>query len=256
MDVQNANAVQGVQMDDVEALLDDLDLGDNDQVELEAVEEEVVEASGEEEVVSEELADGEIADLDLQLAKDEVYEEQEAKSDTDMEAPAAAAAAQAANPPKKGKAAGAKKSATPAAPRTARDLNSVDASLFVLEGDAAAFDQAQLDANKATVMGTIPAQKKIAEKFENLFTSLAAGKQPSVYVVQAFKLLDEKKSITSADIVASFKGSYKQGTAMSQSGQIMKLFDTVKIASRTGNKLVLNDNSTVADRIRQAITKP
>ena len=33
---------------------------------------------------------------------------------------------------------------------------------------------------------------------------------------------------------------------MSQAGQIMNLFDVVKIATRTKNTLVLNENSVVA----------
>ena len=60
----------------------------------------------------------------------------------------------------------------------------------------------------------MPKQNKIAEKFENLFQQLGNGKLPSVYVVQAFKLLESKKSVTSADIVADFKTTYKQGTAV------------------------------------------
>ena len=100
-----------------------------------------------------------------------------------------------------------------------------------------------------------PAQVKIAEKFENLFTALSVGKAPSTYVMIAFKLLDEKKTVTSADIVAAYKASgLGEGTARSQSGQIMHLFATVEIATRVGQTLTLNASSTIADRIRKVIS--
>jgi hypothetical protein len=202
------------------------------------------------------MADEEIQDLELSLQKDELYSGQEASTEMDTNAPAEAEAAKQAAPVRKKKAAGTAAPKTPGVARTPRDLATVDAKFFVLEGDVASMDQATLDANKAAVLSTIPSQKKIAEKFENLFASLSVGKQPSVYVVQAFKLLDAKKSVTSADIVAAFKGAYAQGTAMSQSGQIMNLFATVKIATRTKNALVLNEDSAIAALIRTAIAKP
>ncbi|MER9176230.1 hypothetical protein NKH72_21880 [Mesorhizobium sp. M0955] len=228
-------------IESVESLLEGLELDDNETVELEAVEE----------VIGDDIAEEEVQDLELSLEREEAYNDQEGGVSADMntEAPAQAQAAQAAKKPARApKAAG--------VARTPRDLATVDAAFFVLEGDAATMDAAALDANKAAVMSTVPSQKKIAEKFENLFSALSVGKQPSVYVVQAFKLLDAKKTLTSTDIVASFKGSYKQGTAMSQAGQIMNLFDVVKIAKRTKNTLVLNEDSVVAERIRTAITKP
>lgn len=240
------NEMPATDIESVEALLDDLDLGDGDVAELETAEEVI------EDIVGDDIADEEVQDLELQLEREEAYNEQDGGASADMntEAPAQAQAAKAATTkaPRAPKAAG--------VPRTPRDLATVDAAFFVLEGDAADMDQAALDANKAAVMSTVPTQKKIAEKFENLFSALSVGKQPSVYVVQAFKLLDDKKTLTSTDIVASFKGSYKQGTAMSQAGQIMNLFDVVKIAKRTKNTLVLNENSVIAERIRTAIAKP
>lgn len=108
-----------------------------------------------------------------------------------------------------------------------------------------------LATNKQEVIAAKPEQKKIGEKFVNLFVSLNAGKQPSVYITQAFKMLEEKKTFTGAELTAMLKVSYDQGTAQSQSGQIMTLFAAVKIATRNKNSLTLNDNSVVAERLRK-----
>lgn len=244
------NETAAADAENVEALLADLDLGDDD-VELEAIEEEVVEAEaeGEIEISEDEVTEDDLRDLELHEEREAVYQEQESEIDAN---PAAVKEAKA----DKGKSEAGKKRAQGKAastPRTPRDLNSVPAEFFVLEGDVSAMSDADKDAAKTATMALKPTQKKIAEKFENLFQALSVGKQPSVYVVQAFKLLDEKKTVTSSDIVAAFKGSYSQGTSMSQTGQIMNLFAAVKIATRTKSTLALNENSVVAQRLRDVI---
>lgn len=243
------NETSAAEVESIEALLGELDLGD-ETVEIEALEE-IVEEDLAELELSEEADDAELRDLELQIEREEVYSEQESDTDADAGAVAIAKEERKKNPIKvKGSGSKAKTTGTP---RVARDLNAVAGEFFVLEGDVSAMSDADKDAAKATTMTLVPTQKKIAEKFENLFTSIAAGRQPSVYVVQAFKLLDEKKVVASADIVATFKGSYSQGTSMSQAGQIMNLFAAVKIADRTKSSLTLNENSVVAQRIRDVI---
>ncbi|QIG69163.1 hypothetical protein EVB77_129 [Rhizobium phage RHph_N1_10] len=195
-------------------------------------------------VTEEDLDNVDIDALEMNLDREEGYASQESETDIPQNAAGAVAAARAQPAtPRAPRAAG--------TPRTPRDMASLDAKVFVLEGDAASMTDEDLAANKTAVMGALPTQKKIAEKFENLFAALNAGKQPSVYVVQAFKLLDEKKTLSGTDITTMFKASYKQGTAQSQSGQVMTLFEATKIATRTKNTLVLNENSTVAQRLRE-----
>lgn len=137
-----------------------------------------------------------------------------------------------------------------AAPRMPRDLNAIGDEHFSLY-------IAGTNPDKATVIGMIPKQKKIAEKFENLFAAISIGKSPSVYVMQCFAMLDEKKTVTSADLVAGLCASnsragkpYDDGTARSQTGQIMALFDVVGIAKRSGNVLTLNTDSAIAAKLR------
>lgn len=248
--VANENAAADVES--VEALLADLDLGDEETT-LEAVEE-LIEDEDEaiEEIVEDEVTDDDLRDLELREEREQVYQEQESEADAN---PAAVKEAQT---DEKKRAAGKKRAQgssgkSASTPRAPRDLSSIAAEFFVLEGDVSAMSDADKEAAKTATMALKPTQKKIAEKFENLFQALSVGKLPSVYVVQAFKLLDQKEVVTSSDIVASFKMTYKQGTAMSQTGQIMNLFHAVKIATRSGQTLTLNKDSVVAQRLRDAI---
>ncbi|CAO3459608.1 hypothetical protein [Azospirillum argentinense] len=107
---------------------------------------------------------------------------------------------------------------------------------------------------KEIVLAQRPAQKKIAEKFDNILCNIASGRLPSVYTMVAYNVVKAKGTATSADIVAAMTGgagpkAYSIGTARSQTGQLMALFDTLKIAKRSGNTLTLNPNSTLAAAI-------
>lgn len=267
----NVNALSGAAVQNIDEMLADLDLdieleAGNDEVEeiveVEAaaedadavveVMEESAEAEAEVEATHEELdANLDIDDLDIALARSEGYESQESDVQTVEDADQALADAKANKPARKKAASSTPR--TPGVPRSTKSLPDLEPATFVLEGDASAMSATELDDAKAAVLAAVPSQKKIAEKYENLFQALAANKQPSVYVVGAFKLLEQKGEFTSAELVGAFKGSYSQGTAQSQAGQIMNLFDRVKIASRSGNKLTANPNSVVAAKIRKIL---
>jgi hypothetical protein len=235
----------------VENILDDLEIGGDENAEMQAIEEIIEDEPLGELDLGEDVGDDELRSLEISMERDEAYQEQTSELEANAEAAKTAQAERKKNPVKVSrKSAGAKTAGTS---RTSRDLNAVPAEMFVLEGDVAAMSDEDKDAAKVATLALMPTQKKIAEKFDNLFCALAAGKQPSVYVVQAFKLLDEKKAISSKDVVASFKGRYSQGTAMSQAGQIMNLFATVKIATRAKSDLTLNENSVMAQRLRDVI---
>lgn len=135
--------------------------------------------------------------------------------------------------------------------RIEKDLSAIDAKLFQLSSAVEPSDAAAAEQNKVDVLATRPAQVKIAEKFDNLFTSLNSGRKPSTYVMQAFEALEAKGELTSADVVATFKAAgLGDGTAQSQAGQIMVLFNVVGIAKRDGQKLTALKDSMIADRIR------
>lgn len=229
----------------VNELLDELDLG------LDAVEdsEPVIEAAegAIEEIVIEDVLDEETLNaLGADIARTEIYEDQESTTTVDTEA---AAAAKTENKTKK-----APKAAGTGTPRAPKDLASLPEAIFQLEsGDTADA------ANKTAVMAMIPGQKKIAEKFENLFSALAADKQPSTYTTIAFQALDKTGTLTSSELIAAYKTvgaksdteGYNDGTARSQAGQLMALFETVKIARRSSQTLTLNKDSVLAELLRK-----
>lgn len=143
-----------------------------------------------------------------------------------------------------------KDSSAPKKERAPRDLNSLDDAVFALvEGEAA---------DKAHVLSLVPKQKKVIEKFENLFQAIAAGKQPSVYTMSCFNVVADKGTCTQSDLVAALmstslkKGgkTYNEGTARSQAGQMMALFGIVGIASREKNTLTFNPKSAIAAKLK------
>jgi hypothetical protein len=137
--------------------------------------------------------------------------------------------------------------------RIPRDLNTVAPEFFVLNGDPATLSDEEKDKAKADTLALRDGitQVKVIEKFENLITALSVGKEPSTYTKIAFDLLDGKKAVASADIIGAYKASgLKEGTARSQTGQMMTLFAAVGIATRTGQKLELREDSRLAERLR------
>lgn len=225
--------VVAADLETVENALNDLDLGEDTVEELE----DLVAADAE-------LDDEDVRALEASSAREEAYREQDGGVDVDASKVAAKKEAKATKKPKAA-------TGTPRAPRI--DLASIPGETFVLAGDVSKMKPDEIEACKKATIAARPAQKKIGEKFDNLFQALHGGKLPSTYVVQAFKNLDENKSITSSDIAAMFKGTYSAGTAMSQTGQIMNLFEAVGIAKREKSALTLNADSNVAARLRQLI---
>lgn len=223
---------------------------------LEAVDETIVEEIVEEGSTEVTAADGALADdllrdLDIGLEIAETYAESKPDSADPAGAKTKAASTKTTKEPKVAKEKKVK-AAGDATTRTPRDITTVSPEFFALTEPA---DGADLDAIKVATMALKPTQKKVAEKFDNLFTSLSVAKAPSTYVMIAFKLLDDKKECTSTDIVAAYKAAdLGEGTARSQSGQIMNLFAAVGIADRVGQVLKLRSDSKIAERIRSLPT--
>jgi hypothetical protein len=128
-----------------------------------------------------------------------------------------------------------------------RDMSAVSPEIFWLSGDHMSASEDDVKANRDAVQASIPSQVKVADKFQNMFLSMASGALPSRYTVTAFKALNVGGSVTSADICAAFKSEgLGEGTARSQSGQIMVLFPALGIADRDGKSLKLKPSSNVA----------
>lgn len=257
MDANN-KTVSATDMSEIDNLLGDLEIsGSDDDLEelIEAVDQAVADVVVENPEIDTSLDDLTLDESDLRKVEATI-ERQEAYAEQESAIAAAPATTQtvvkASKTPR-----------APAAPRVARDLNSVASEYFLLEVSSVPLDDAALDQVKADTLKLIPTQKKVAEKFENLFTSLASGRAPSTFVVMAFNLLEKTGTMSSTELVAAYKMAgaksdtegYNEGTARSQAGQIMNLFDTVKIATRTKQSLELNANSAVAVKLR-AILNP
>lgn len=257
MDANN-KTVSATDMSEIDNLLGDLEIsGSDDDLEelIEAVDQAVADVVVESPEIDTSLDDLTLDESDLRKVEATI-ERQEAYAEQESAIAAAPATTQtvvkASKTPR-----------APATPRVARDLNSVAPEYFLLEVSSVPLNDAELDQVKADTLKLIPVQKKVAEKFENLFTSLASGRAPSTFIVMAFNLLEKTGTMSSTELVAAYKmigaksdtEGYNEGTARSQAGQIMNLFDTVKIATRTKQSLELNANSAVAVKLR-AILNP
>lgn len=137
-----------------------------------------------------------------------------------------------------------------AAPKVERDLAALPREAFVLLTSQNDDDHFDLDANKTAVLALRPTQKKVADKFDNLFVAVNAGRDPSVYVTACLKTLVAKGTVTTNDLVTALTESkYTIGTARSQAGQVMALFATLKIGMRSGQTLTLNPDSLLVEKL-------
>lgn len=220
----------------VEGLLDDLELGP------ETGSDEVIEHVGE-------LDAAGVDAVEAAVAKAEAYEEQPVAATT-IEAPAVTEPTTETTTKKARKA----RTAKVAKAKVERDLSVLPVEVFTLNGEDAD------EAGRAATIALRPTQKKIGEKFDNLFQSIAAGRKPSVYTMTCFAELYGRGEVTSADLVAALqkvtstfgknKGSgYNISTARSQAGQMMTLFSVLGIATRSEQTLTFNKNSTLAAKL-------
>lgn len=251
----NDKVVTAADMSDIDNILGDLEISGSDDADIEELIEAVDQAAAGIEVTDIDttlddltLDESDLRKVEATVERQEAYEEQESV----IAAPIA---------PTQTVVKAAKTPRAPSAPRVARDLNSLAPEHFQLEVSTAPLDEAALDQIKTDTLKLIPTQKKVAEKFENLFTTLAANRAPSTFVVMAFNLLEKTGVMSSTELVAAYKTvgaksdteGYNEGTARSQAGQIMNLFDAVKIATRTKQSLELNANSAIAAKLRTVL---
>jgi len=233
--------------DDIEALLGAIDIDEPTGAAVEEIieDEMVEEAAGSLELDEIEVGgaadDEELRALEMSLTKSEAYET--AESEIEVISAEEVLSGSAETKTAKPKAARTK-SAKPAAPKVERDLKALPDSAFQmsLTSDPAS--------DKTTLLAARPSQKKIAEKFDQTIAALHAGRVPSTYVMDCFKILHAKHSVTATDLVAALKADgYSDGTARSQVGQIMVLFDVLGIADRAKGMLQIKADSTFAVKL-------
>lgn len=233
--------------DAIDAALDDLFLEEIEASEAVTDAAEIIEEP------VEELSDEEERVLAAEITKSEAYEGQELdsaaieidpeslKKPSKVKKPRAAKAAKAPRTPKSEKAV------------VVRDLRSLPPEAFVTTPEA----PSDLEANKEAILSSLPTQKKVKEKVENLLISLHAGRKPSVYTLEVFKALNVMGTASSRKLVEvlvstpSRSGSfYSNGTANAQVGQMMIAFDKLGIAKRNGQELTLIEDSPLVSKLR------
>lgn len=98
-------------------------------------------------------------------------------------------------------------------------------------------------------------QKKVAEKIIILFTMFAKHDNWNEVMRRTFKVL-----LRDGYIVGGVQGNlakelfakpYSKGTVLAQTGQMMQMLPLLKIAKKQGNKLVLNENSTIIEKVKK-----
>ena len=93
--------------------------------------------------------------------------------------------------------------------------------------------------------------KKQGQKAINTFKWLSNGNKLEGYVAQALALIVDKGEMTSNDLREHYLAHpYSQGTANSQTNQIMSLFPVLGIATRDSKSLTLNPNSTIVEHYK------
>ena len=230
---------------DLDAMLADFNI--DDLTEIEASAEEFVEETIEEPV---DLDPAAVDMLENDLTRGEIYAESESDGTVEELAEPDETETVEAKPvkEKKVRAAGA-----PKKPAIERDLSALP--------DEAFRTSTLTTPDRAVLMAQRPTQKKIAEKFDQTIIALAAGRKPSCYVMDCFAVLDAKKTVTSSELVATLMSmkvhhgktvgeNYNEGTARSQAGQIMVLFQVLGIADRVGQSLSLLSHSRFAEHLR------
>jgi hypothetical protein len=96
-----------------------------------------------------------------------------------------------------------------------------------------------------------PRQKKVAAKFDNLLNSLADNHRPSLYTLEAFRVLDAKGRVTQAELRNIFTlDGYSDATAKAEANQTAMLFKAVGIAMQVNDNLWIVKDSEIAKRLR------
>lgn len=98
-------------------------------------------------------------------------------------------------------------------------------------------------------------QKKVAEKIIILFTMFAKHDNWNEVMRRTFKVL-----LRDGYIVGGVQGNlakelfakpYSKGTVLAQTGQMMQMLPLLKIVKKQGTKLVLNENSTIIEKVKK-----
>jgi len=227
----NANAettvTEAVDAELAELLGSDVEIIEESEPEVAA--EELVEAAAEEDI------EAAVNEVEMNEAKQEAYQNQPAeKKKTEKEAK------QAKSKPKK--------ASKPKAP-SVTGMATSEAVKTILGTDwekNLVLDAANPESPDVILSRLDSLAKKQSMKAVNVFKWIQRGNNLEGYVSKALDLLIKNGSMSSENLREHYLAHpYSQGTANSQSNQIMSLFPALSIAQRDGKTLTLNENSTI-----------
>lgn len=124
----------------------------------------------------------------------------------------------------------------------------------VVEADQMTMDEdaRKLSVNEFLVNEVDTLAKKVKEKAINVFLAIDGKASLSVFTKIAIDMLAEKKELTSSELKNRYLGRpYSPGTAGAQSSQMMKLLPALKIATREGSRLYLDEDSPVFKALQE-----
>ena len=122
----------------------------------------------------------------------------------------------------------------------------LDTLLMVDSDDLALPEDQQFDKRIALLEKIDGLPKKIGEKATNLFAHVSKGAQLSNYTRIAINFLLTNGEMTSKQLKDTYLARpYSEGTASSQTTQLMNLLPALGIAKKEAGKLVVNPTSTL-----------
>lgn len=121
----------------------------------------------------------------------------------------------------------------------------LDDLLTIDEKDKALTDDERFDKRIALLETIDNMPKKIGEKAANLFAHVSRGAALSNYTRIAVNFLFSNDELTSKQLKDVYMTRYSEGTASSQTTQMMNLLPALGIAIKSGGRLIPNPTSTL-----------
>jgi hypothetical protein len=204
-----------------------------------------------EEMPSAAAVEAAVQEIEMEEAKSEIYEKQEA-AELSAEPVEKKETKKSVVTPRKTMT-GSKKSEV-----VLEKLGGNSAEFFALEIADAGLDEKGLLAKRADTLAKIDAMaKKVGEKAVNLIDFINSGKKLSAYTEIALRLLIEKGEMSTKDLVEKYQARpYSIGTSRSQAHQMFKLFPELKVGIMDGKTMKLNPDSLIVAKAQAMFATP
>lgn len=240
---ENTSNETNVELSELDAMLNEIQGADAEVAEPVESTEPVDIASLSEEDIAKAVAATEADELDAEIAESEAASPAEVATDFEVEAVKAQPADTVEDvKPKKAKKASTRTAASKVPSEAIKAIIPGSFALQASDMDIAGVGLVEL--NKERMDKFDVAAVKVKEKIINAFKWYCDAATLSKYTALAIKFLVEKESVTSAEMVAMYVGTYLgESTGRAQTSQMMLLLPLLCVAKREGNRLTLNEES-------------